>query len=79
MFYKAATNLKYRTVMWSIDTIDWQKPAPGTIINRVLPNLNNGAIILIHPMPQTLEALPILIKKIKAKGYRIVTVGEIID
>ncbi|GAV26298.1 polysaccharide deacetylase [Carboxydothermus islandicus] len=76
---QAATNLKYRTVMWSIDTIDWQKPAPGAIINRVLPNLNNGAIILIHPMPQTLEVLPILIKKIKAKGYRIVTVGEIID
>lgn len=76
---KACANLNYKTILWSIDTIDWQKPAPSTIINRVIPNLTNGAIILIHPMPQTVKALPELIKLIKKQGYRIVTVGEILE
>ena len=76
---KAAANLKYKTILWSIDTIDWQKPSPRTIVNRVIPNLTNGAIILIHPMPQTVQAFPELIKKIKAKGYEIVTVSQILE
>ncbi|GAV23093.1 polysaccharide deacetylase family protein [Carboxydothermus pertinax] len=76
---RAAANLNYKTILWSIDTIDWQKPAPDTIIYRVIPNITNGAIILIHPMPQTLQALPELIKIIKRKGYQIVTVGEILE
>ena len=35
--------------MWSVDTIDWQKPTPDVLINRVMSKVHNGAIILMHP------------------------------
>ena len=73
----AASELGYTTIMWSIDTIDWQRPPAEIIINRVMKKINNGAIILIHPTESTAKALPELIKQIKSKGYTITTVSDI--
>lgn len=75
----AADELGYRTIMWTIDTIDWQNPSPEIIINRVMKKVNNGAIILIHPTKSTAEALPELIKQLKSKGYTITTVSDILQ
>lgn len=74
----AAHELGYITTMWSIDTIDWQRPPVETIKSRVLKKLHNGAIILIHPTEPTAKALPQLIKEIKNQGYQITTVSDII-
>ena len=40
------------TIMWTIDTIDWQKPGVAVITSRVLDNLAPGSIILAHPTEQ---------------------------
>jgi len=48
--------LGYKTVLWTIDTVDWQRPAPTVIIDRVLSKLSNGALVLMHPTQPTLEA-----------------------
>jgi len=74
----AATELGYTTIMWSIDTIDWQRPPAEIIINRVMKKIDNGAIILMHPTESTAKALPELIRQIKNKGYTIATVSDII-
>jgi probable sporulation protein (polysaccharide deacetylase family) len=74
----AANELGYTTIMWSIDTIDWQRPPTEIIINRVMKKLHNGAIILIHPTEVTSKALPDLIQQIQNKGYTISTVSDII-
>jgi probable sporulation protein (polysaccharide deacetylase family) len=74
----AAHEIGYTTVMWTIDTIDWQRPSAEVIQRRVLDKLQNGAIILIHPTKPTLEALPGLIKEIKSKGYSVSTVSGIL-
>jgi len=74
----AADELSYTTIMWSIDTIDWQRPPSEIIINRVMKKLHNGAIILIHPTENTAKALPELIRQIHSKGYKISTVSDII-
>lgn len=74
----AAAELGYQSIMWSIDTIDWQNPPPEVIINRVMKKITNGAIILIHPTKSTAEALPELIRQLKAKGYTISTVSDIL-
>ncbi|MBQ2699059.1 MAG: polysaccharide deacetylase family protein [Firmicutes bacterium] len=73
---QAAEELGYLTVLWSIDTIDWQKPQPEVIVQRVMSKLHPGAIILSHPTEQTLAALPQLIDNIQAEGYQFVTVAE---
>lgn len=77
----AAQKAGYKTILWTADTIDWQEPPPSlnTLVNRVTgKRLTNGAIILMHPKPHTLEALPIIIDVIKAKGFQFKKVSEII-
>ncbi|MBC8016683.1 MAG: polysaccharide deacetylase family protein [Sporomusaceae bacterium] len=74
----AAADLGYTTIMWSIDTIDWQRPPAEVIISRVMKKINNGAIILMHPTESTAKALPELIKQLQAKGYTISTVSDIL-
>jgi len=74
----AADELGYKTIMWSIDTIDWQRPPAEVLISRVMKKINNGSIILMHPTAPTAKALPELIQQIKSKGYTITTVSDII-
>ena len=70
--------LGYKTVLWTIDTADWQRPAPTVIIDRVIERASNGALVLMHPTQPTLEALPIIIDQLLKKGFRLVTVGELL-
>ena len=72
----AASELGYDTILWSVDTIDWQKPTAETIIDRVESKIHGGAIILAHPTAPTVEALPQLIDDLKEKGYNFATVSS---
>ncbi|WP_318246317.1 polysaccharide deacetylase family protein [Bacillus sp. PS06] len=67
----AVTNeLQLTPVMWRIASVDWEhKNDPHEIINHVTSHLEDGAIILIHELHQTLEILPDLIKEVRARGY----------
>ena len=73
-----AAELGYRTVLWTVDTVDWKRPAPEVIAERVARKVKNGAIILMHPTAPTVAALPGIIKDLKARGFRLVTVGEML-
>lgn len=75
---KAAEELNYQIIMWSIDTIDWKKPGSDYIINKVLKKAHNGAIVLIHPTQDTVEALPTILEELKRAGYKLTTVTDII-
>ena len=75
----AAAKIGYRTIYWSLDTIDWQKPKPSTIVERIVPRAFNGAIVLMHPTENTVLALPEIIHKLKEQGYSFMTVTEIIN
>lgn len=75
---EAADSLDYEIIMWSLDTIDWQNPDVATIVRRVVPRIHNDAIILMHPTKPTVEALPSMIKELKAQGYKFLTVSSII-
>ena len=79
---QATHELGYKTIIWNVDSLDWKNPGRDVIIDRVVKRLKPGAIILMHASDtpvQTAEALPVLLDKIKAEGYRIVTVGELLD
>ncbi|PSL40194.1 peptidoglycan/xylan/chitin deacetylase (PgdA/CDA1 family) [Planomicrobium soli] len=57
-------------VMWKIASMDWElKKDPDQIIANVTENLEDGAVILLHELPQTLKVLPELIASIKERGY----------
>ncbi|KAF1084578.1 Peptidoglycan-N-acetylglucosamine deacetylase [Sporotomaculum syntrophicum] len=76
---EAAQELGYRTVLWSIDTVDWQRPAPEVIRNRVLNKMENGAIVLMHPTAPTVNALPGIIDALHEQGYQLITVGKMLE
>lgn len=75
---KAATNLNYDVIMWSIDTIDWRKDSTKDIIvKRVLDKAQNSAIVLMHPTEETIKALPVIIDSLSKEGYKIGNVSDV--
>lgn len=76
---KAAEEAGYTTILWSIDTIDWQRPEPSVIVRRVTEKAHNGAIVLMHPTAPTVHALPAMVKELKKQGYELVKVSTLMD
>ncbi|OXS59726.1 hypothetical protein B1A99_09270 [Cohnella sp. CIP 111063] len=65
-----------RTVLWTLDTIDWQKPDPASVVAKVSRKVGPGSLILMHPTSTTAGALKGMIRTIKAKGYVPGTVSQ---
>lgn len=66
-------------VQWDIDSLDWKDPTPQQMVERITGKLTNGSIILMHNgATNTPEALPLVIDAIRAQGYEIVPISEII-
>ena len=76
---KIAAEYKMKTVMWTVDTIDWQKPTPDQLINRVISKIDNGSMVLMHPTESTAKSLDRLITLIEEKGLRIGTVSDLMS
>jgi peptidoglycan/xylan/chitin deacetylase (PgdA/CDA1 family)/lysophospholipase L1-like esterase len=51
---------------------------PNIIIKKVLDNVSPGAIILGHEREHTVKALKIIIPELKNRGYKFVTVSELL-
>ncbi|MGG4546545.1 polysaccharide deacetylase family protein [Rossellomorea marisflavi] len=73
-----ADEMDMRTIMWSVDTIDWQKPSPDVLIDRVMGKMHKGAIVLMHPTASTANALNALIVQVKEKELRLGTVSSLV-
>ena len=69
-------------VLWSVDTGDYLRPGVGVIVERVLAGAHPGAIILMHDgggdRSQTIAALPEIITKLRARGFHLVTVPQLL-
>ncbi len=66
-------------VQWNIDSLDWKDPSPQDMVTRIENNLCEGSIILLHNgAKNTPEALPLIIEAIKAQGYKIVPISELL-
>ncbi len=72
-----ARSLGLSTVTWDVDPRDWSAPGVKVIVDRVLSAVHSGAIILLHDgyhsRWQTAQALPLIIKGLKRRGYIPVT------
>ncbi|MFC4103516.1 polysaccharide deacetylase family protein [Paenibacillus xanthanilyticus] len=65
-----------KTVLWTLDTVDWQHPSPSSIVAKIGNRIEPGSLILMHPTDSASGALPGMIKAIKAKGYALGTVSD---
>ena len=68
--------MNMRTVLWSNDTIDWRDKDASLVYTRATKNVTAGALVLMHPMPHTVKALPDILKEYKRRGLTAITVGE---
>jgi peptidoglycan-N-acetylglucosamine deacetylase len=69
-------------VLWSLDTDDWQLPGVHTIVTRVLSGAKPGSIVLMHDAggnrSETIAALPMVIRGLRRRGYKLVTVPQLL-
>lgn len=76
--------LGYIMVNWTSaakDYIDLSHPhelSPDVVADRVIQEADNGGIILIHDAPDTASALPMIIDKLRAEGYKFVTISQML-
>lgn len=75
------SELGYKFILWSVDTLDWTGLSAEEIIAIVRRDLSPGAIVLQHSLKMspgildgTVKALSILIDELIAKGYEFVTI-----
>ena len=77
-----ARSLGLVTVMWDVDPRDWSLPGVSAIYDNVVHNARNGAIVIQHfgggPRYETVAALPREIETLRARGYRFVTVAQML-
>jgi len=69
-------------VLWSVDTSDYLRPAPAKIAYVALSGARPGAVILMHDgggdRSHTVAALPRIIARLRERGYRLVTVPQLL-
>ncbi|GAB78617.1 Peptidoglycan/xylan/chitin deacetylase, PgdA/CDA1 family [Austwickia chelonae] len=72
-------SLGYPIMMWDVDTEDWKNRSVATTTKRALDGAKPGSIILMHDTrPSTSEAVPKIIEGLKARGFTLVTVEQLL-
>lgn len=65
---------------WNVDTEDWRVRDAETILNHVLDNARDGAIVLCHDLyPETAAAMERAVEALAAQGYQLVSVSELLE
>jgi peptidoglycan-N-acetylglucosamine deacetylase len=69
----------YPTILWSVDPLDWKRPGPSVVTSRMLAGTTPGGILLAHDLhSQTVDAMPATIDGLLRRGYKFVTVSQLI-
>jgi|GEM_PF-2204800 len=76
---QATHEMGLTTVLWNVNSRDFEKPKPEVLLANLLPQIRPGAIVLMHDgVPATIHILPTLIHRLRDEGYRFVTVDTML-
>ena len=76
---KAARSQGHEAIQWNLDTLDYSGLTGEEMWKRLENKLMSGSIILSHNgTKHTSDSLDMLLTNIEKKGYKIVTVSELI-
>lgn len=76
---KVAHEMNLKTILWTLDTVDWMKPTSDSVVRKVAARVEPGSLILMHPTASSSGALDGMIRVIKEKGLVLGTVSELIS
>ena len=69
----------YKTILWDVDSLDWKHRSPAKTQSIVLSETKPGSIILCHDIHKTtVDAMPATFDALLAKGFKFVTVSELL-
>lgn len=69
----------YPTILWDVDPLDWKRPGTAVVKSRILSGTSSGSIVLAHDLHSTtVDAMPSTFDALLAKGYRFVTVSQLL-
>jgi peptidoglycan/xylan/chitin deacetylase (PgdA/CDA1 family) len=69
----------YRIILWDVDPLDWKRPGPSVVTARIVKETKAGSIVLAHDIhPPTIEAMPGTFDQLMKKGFKSVTVTDLI-
>lgn len=75
---KSYTDLTF--VLWDVDSSDWKVKKKEKILNNIIPNVKDGSIILMHDNHEySANAIDSVVKTLHDKGYKFVTVSELLE
>lgn len=76
---RVAQRLGYSVVLWNDDSGDWRTLAPEAISDHLTAHATAPDIVLLHSGKlATIEAMPTVVARFRAAGYRFVTVGQLL-
>jgi poly-beta-1,6 N-acetyl-D-glucosamine synthase len=71
----------YTIVLSNYDSEDWTRPGVAKIVANATPPTGTGGVILMHDAgglrDQTVRALPLLIDKLRARGFQFVRISDL--
>ncbi|OUM96931.1 MAG: hypothetical protein A9Z00_05015 [Thermobacillus sp. ZCTH02-B1] len=73
---RTAAQLGLKTVLWTVDTLDWRNPPPERIVAKIRRDAGPGSLILMHPTESAKAALADLIDALRDKGIEPGTVSR---
>ena len=77
---RAAKDAGLSVIIWSIDTLDWEKASTREILDVCYRRIKNGTIVLFHDkLKATGTAMEELIPWLLDQGYELVTVSELLE
>lgn len=76
MTINVAAEQGLKTVLWTLDTVDWRHPPASSIVRKIRLQVEPGSLILMHPTDSSSMALPGMIAAIKQKGLMLGTVSD---
>jgi peptidoglycan/xylan/chitin deacetylase (PgdA/CDA1 family) len=72
-------NWGYKVILWDVDPLDWKYRNSQHVESEILKQTKAGSIILSHDIHKsTVDAMPSTLDNLLAKGFKFVTVSELI-
>jgi peptidoglycan/xylan/chitin deacetylase (PgdA/CDA1 family) len=72
-------DFSYKVILWDVDPLDWKRPGSNVVAQRIVTGVRPGSIILAHDIhPSTIAAMPQVFDALLAKGFKFVTVSELL-
>ena len=69
----------YPTILWDVDPEDWKRPGVSVVSSRIVHRTGNGSIVLAHDLHKsTVDAMPTALDGLLRRGFRFVTVSQLL-